>query len=277
MHKIAIYWKWWIWKSTISSNLSASLSIIWKKVLHIWCDPKKDSTKKLLWWKKIESVMEILQKKNNIDEINELIVKWFNWIDCIEAGWPIPGTWCAGRWISRMFEIFDDIDLLDEMYDVLIFDVLWDVVCWWFASPLRLWYWEKVFIVISEEIMSMYACNNICKAINVYSSNNVYAWWVIVNMRHNDYDKKIIEDFVKKIWLKIVEFIPRDKNITNAEYDSKTILELDKDLETSKLFISLSEKLLHINKKNIKYKDPTPLDEEQFEEFFKSYSKKYDK
>lgn len=269
MERIAIYWKGWIWKSTISCNISAQFSKLWKKVLQIWCDPKADSTKKITGWKRISTVMEMLSRQNDYTSISELTTEGYNWIDCIEAWWPIPGTWCAGRWISKMFEIFDDVDLLKENYDVILFDVLWDVVCWWFASPLRVWYGEKIFMVISEEIMSMYACNNICKAVNQYNRNGIYIWWVIVNARSNTLNKDIIIKFVEKIWLDIIAFIPRSNMIACAEYKAMTLSEYNPDAEVIKVFDKLVQDILSVKKGD--KKNPMPMDEEEFDNFFKSF------
>lgn len=269
MERIAIYGKWWIWKSTISTNISACYSMKWKKVLQVGCDPKKDSTKKLLQGKKIPSVLELIKNTEEFSDIKELTTKWFNSIDCIESWWPIPWTGCAGRWIAKMFEIFDDVDLLNTDYDIVLFDVLWDVVCWGFASPLREWYWEKIFIVISEEIMSMYACNNICKAVLEYSDNWIYIWWIIVNARNNNINKTVIEKFVNKIWLNIIAFIPRSEVIACAEYKSMSLAEYNNDSEVIKTFYELIENIWKIDKKNSK--TPKPMNDEDFEEFFKTF------
>lgn len=269
MERIAIYWKWWIWKSTISSNISWQFSARWKSVLQVWCDPKADSTKKITWWKRIPTVMQMLSKQDDYVSVEELTVKWFNGIDCIEAGWPIPWTGCAWRWISKMFEIFDDIDLLEEEYDLMLFDVLWDVVCGWFASPLRVWYWKKIFIVISEEIMSMYACNNICRAVNQYSRNGIYVWGIIVNARSNTLNKDIIRSFVDKIWLDIIAWIPRSDVIACAEYKAKTIAEYMPESEIAKVFNKLVDDIIAVNKGDKSL--PHPMSEEEFDEFFKSF------
>ena len=217
-------------------------------------------------------MMEMLSKNDEFISINELTVKWFNWIDCVEAGGPIPWTWCAWRWISKMFEIFDDIELLEENYDIILFDVLWDVVCWWFASPLRLWYWEKIFIVISEEIMSMYACNNICRAVNMYSKNGIYIWWIIVNARSNTLNKKIIEKFVEKIGLNIIAFIPRSDIIACAEYKAKTVLEYCPEAKVVDIFDKLVDDIVNISK--VDKGNPIPMDDEEFDDFFKKFEVK---
>ncbi len=47
-HRIAIYGKGGIGKSTIATNLSILFAKSGKKVLHVGCDPKRDSSLKLL-------------------------------------------------------------------------------------------------------------------------------------------------------------------------------------------------------------------------------------
>lgn len=269
MERIAIYWKWWIWKSMVSCNISAQFSKLWLKVLQVGCDPKADSTKKLTSWKRIPTMMERLWTQEDYVSIQELTIRGFSGIDCIEAWWPIPWTWCAWRGISKMFEVFEDVDLLKENYDVLLFDVLWDVVCWWFASPLRVGYWEKIYIVISEEIMSMYACNNICKAVNQYSCNWIYIAGIIVNARSNSLNKDIIEKFVEKIGLKIVAFIPRSDVIACAEYKAMTLLEYRPGAEVVKTFDNLVQTILHTEMWS--KCTPLPMTEEEFDNFFKSF------
>nr|MDD3720122.1 AAA family ATPase [Candidatus Gracilibacteria bacterium] len=268
MERIAIYGKGGIGKSTISTNISACFSLKGKKVLQIGCDPKRDSTKKLLQGKKITPVMEMIKSNDDFVDVKELVIRGFNGIDCIEAGGPIPGTGCAGRGISKMFEIFDDVDLLKTDYDVILFDVLGDVVCGGFASPLRVGYGEKVFIVISEEIMSMYACNNICKAVLEYSRNGIYVGGVIVNARDNNINKKVIEAFVNKINLDIIVWIPRSDVIAMAEYKAMSLAEYAPDSDVIKIFYKLNDDIVSITKAQKKL--PTPMGDEEFEEFFKN-------
>ncbi|MCK7536248.1 MAG: hypothetical protein MZV63_37310 [Marinilabiliales bacterium] len=54
--------------------------------------------------------------------------------------------------------------------DVIVYDVLGDVVCGGFAMPMREGYAQDIYLVTSGELMSLYAANNICKAIKRLSS-----------------------------------------------------------------------------------------------------------
>lgn len=61
--RVAFYGKGGIGKSTIASNVSALLAMQGKKVLHIGCDPKADSTR-LLCKERIKTVLEVLEEKD---------------------------------------------------------------------------------------------------------------------------------------------------------------------------------------------------------------------
>ena len=145
-------------------------------------------------------------------------------IDCVEAGGPSAGVGCGGRGISRMLEIFNAAKLPDSgRYDTCIFDILGDVVCGGFASPLKKDFGEKVIIVASEEVMALYAANNIAKAVVNYSSNGVVLAGIILNLRDNREDREPAYRFAKLLNTEIIGFIPRDPLVREAEYRRMTV------------------------------------------------------
>ena len=64
--RIAFYGKGGIGKSTIASNVSAAFALQGKRVLHIGCDPKADSTKGLMGGRRIPTVLEQLRQKGEL-------------------------------------------------------------------------------------------------------------------------------------------------------------------------------------------------------------------
>lgn len=272
MKKIVIYGKWWIWKSTTSTHLSVAFAKKWLKVLQVWCDPKHDSCKRVLSWvRDIPTVIELSKDRDVYNFTKDLIVhKWRFWIDCIEAWWPIAWLWCAWRWISLMFEIFDEIWLLSESnYDVVIFDVLWDVVCGWFASPIKVWFADQVYIVLSEEIMSLYAANNISKAIVNYQKNGIWLSWIILNLRWNESNIQVVNDFVWRLWSEIVWIMNRSDWILQAEKKNMTLYEFDEKHNDLKKYDDLSDFML----KNVKKIIPITFTDREFDDFI--YDKFY--
>lgn len=165
--RVAFYGKGGIGKSTIASNVSALLAMQGKKVLHIGCDPKADSTR-LLCKERIKTVLEVLEEKD-YPEREDLVYRSESGVWCVESGGPEAGNGCAGMGIITAMKELERIGVLEEDWDVIIYDVLGDVVCGGFSVPMRQGYVDRVYIVSSADFMSLYAANNILKGVVSYS------------------------------------------------------------------------------------------------------------
>ena len=164
MKQIALYGKGGIGKSTTSANLSAALSESGLDILQIGCDPKRDSTRMLMQGRFIPTVMDHVRTKGDADvRLEDIMFTGYRGVRCVEAGGPEPGVGCAGRGIIATFQILERLGALKG--DIIVYDVLGDVVCGGFAMPMREGYAQEVYLVTSGELMSLYAANNICKAI----------------------------------------------------------------------------------------------------------------
>ena len=180
--RIAFYGKGGIGKSTIASNISALLAMQGKKVLHIGCDPKADSTR-LLCKKRIRTVLEVLEEKEN-PEREELIHRTESGVWCVESGGPEAGSGCAGLGIVTAMRELERLGILEEEWDAVVYDVLGDVVCGGFSVPMREGYVDKVYIVSSSDFMSLYAANNILKGVARYSDErNLFGGFVFNHIR----------------------------------------------------------------------------------------------
>ena len=169
MKQIALYGKGGIGKSTTSANLSAALSGMGLSVLQIGCDPKRDSTRMLMQGVFIPTVMDLVRTRGEAAvSLHDIVYTGYNGVRCVEAGGPEPGVGCAGRGIIATFQLLEKFGALTG--DVIVYDVLGDVVCGGFAMPMRQGYAQEIYLVTSGEMMSLYAANNICKAIQRLSS-----------------------------------------------------------------------------------------------------------
>ncbi|MFA5115968.1 MAG: nitrogenase iron protein [Candidatus Omnitrophota bacterium] len=251
--KIVIYGKGGIGKSMIAGNLSILYAKRGLKVLQIGCDPKHDSTRQVLGrGGKISTVMDVVSGKDLSSVAKEDIVfKGARNVDCIECGGPKPGVGCAGRGISLMFEILGNTGIIERgKYDVVIFDALGDVVCGGFAAPLRAGFADKAFIVISEELASLYAANNITQAVTHYAYNGIYLGGLILNLRDNGADVKHVYNFAGKLNTRILARIPRSEEITAAEHLNKTAAQEYPVSDITRVFSSLADNILSCGRKD---------------------------
>lgn len=178
---IAIYGKGGIGKSTTSSNLSVAFSKLGKRVLQIGCDPKHDSTftltKRLA--PTVIDALEAVQFHSEELRVEDFVAEGYNGVMCVEAGGPPAGTGCGGYVVGQTVKLLKEHHLLEDT-DVVIFDVLGDVVCGGFASPLQ--HADQALIVTANDFDSIFAMNRIVAAIHAKAKNyNVRLGGVIAN------------------------------------------------------------------------------------------------
>lgn len=265
MRQIAFYGKWGIGKSTTVSNISATLAKKWKKVLQIWCDPKHDSTRGLLSWVLLDPVLNIAKNVGSSFCLEDIMKVWFAGVNCIEAGGPEPWIWCAGRGITLVMDILNKFWVFQKDYDYVFYDVLGDVVCGWFAVPIRQYFAKEVYIVVSWEFMSLYAWNNIAKAIKSFWERwPVRLAWIIGNERNVKNERTVIENFAQRLGSTMIWYIPRDNIIQEAETSKKTVMEYAPRSNQATIYETLTE----VIEGNSHLVIPTPLSELELEQFY---------
>ncbi len=263
MHKIAIFGKGGIGKSTLSANLAVVFARQGRRVLLVGCDPKHDTTVAVTEGKPIPTVVEQSMFMGGRGNLARLVVTGRHGIDCVEAGGPEPGIGCAGRGVSRMIEVLEEAGgLKDDRYDIILFDVLGDVVCGGFAAPLRKGLADRVCIVMSEELMALYAANNIARAVRNYTSNGVRLVGMVANLRDPGADRESVERFATLIGTRVLTFLPRTTVVRQAEYKRLTVVEHAPEAEITQQIEALAAELLRIEPDSTPA--PTPLSDERF-------------
>lgn len=219
--RIAVYGKGGIGKSTFSANLSVLLSKAGYKVFLIGCDPKQD-TVRLITSGYIPSILDsyeqIMEKKM---ELSDCVVEGNYGIRCCEIGGPKPGVGCAGRGLIMALGLLKDKGLLNDP-DIIIYDVLGDVVCGGFATPITRGYADDIYIVSSGEQASLYAANNICKGMN---ENRKLIQGLILNSAGFANETEIVERFCEKTGIPLITRIPRDEVFPMMELAGKTAVD----------------------------------------------------
>ena len=264
MRKIAIYGKGGIGKSTTTQNTVAGLAEMGKKVMVVGCDPKADSTRLLLGGLAQKSVLDTLRDEGEDVELDEIMRTGFSNTSCVESGGPEPGVGCAGRGIITSINLLEQLGAFeaDKKLDYVFFDVLGDVVCGGFAMPIREKKAEEIYIVVSGEMMAMYAANNICKGIRKYAeAGGVRLGGLICNSRKVDNEQQMIEQLAKRLGTQMIYFVPRDNMVQKAEINRKTVIDYDPSHPQANEYRNLAKRI----DENDMFVIPNPLSIEELE------------
>jgi nitrogenase iron protein NifH len=268
VERIAVYGKGGIGKSVIASGLSTYHARQGRRVLHVGCDPKRDSCLRLLGHMAERTVVDAIGHEPGAVSPSQLLNEGRWGIQCIEAGGPEPGLGCGGRGVGLTVELLEEIELLrDELYDVALFDVLGDVVCGGFAAPLRRGFAHKVVIVLSEEPMALFAANNIAKAIVTYGENGVHLAGLVANLRSPQSDGELIHRFAQRLGTEVLTVVPRDPLVMEAERRCETVLDAAPDSPAALAIAELARRLDGRDCSSLV--PPTPLGDDEFWEFLK--------
>lgn len=258
----AVYGKGGSGKSSIAAALSCCFAQAGHRVLHIGCDPKSDSSRLLVHQGAISTVMGTVSSTSLYDA-SSLLMKGVHDITCVEAGGPEPGIGCAGRGITRTFEVLQELGVSLHSYDIVLYDVLGDVVCGGFAAPLRSGFADHVIVVVSGTGMSLFAANNIMKAAQRFRRNGVALAGLVANYHTGDSFRQRVGRFAEATNTRLLVEVPYDVEFQQAEERRMSICEFRPSSPTVALLRGLAAQLLEVSE----CPSPTPLGLNEFEQF----------
>jgi nitrogenase iron protein NifH len=270
LRQCAIYGKGGIGKSTTTQNLVAGLAELGKKVMIVGCDPKADSTRLILHSKAQNTIMEMAAEAGTVEdlELEDVLKMGYGDIKCVESGGPEPGVGCAGRGVITAINFLEEEGAYDEELDFVFYDVLGDVVCGGFAMPIRENKAQEIYIVVSGEMMAMYAANNISKGIVKYAnSGGVRLAGLICNSRNTDREDELIEALAAKLGTHMIHFVPRDNVVQRAEIRRMTVIEYDPAAKQADEYRALAQKIID----NEKLVIPTPCTMDELEDLLMEF------
>ncbi len=251
-----------IGKSTILANLAVIYARDGHRVLHVGCDPKHDSSVLLTNRLDVPTVVSRIVATGDVRE-QDVLIEGREGIDFIEAGGPEPGVGCAGRGIARMLEFFKHTNLVERRgYDLVLYDLLGDIVCGGFATPLRKGFGRKVLIVASDELMSLYAANNVARAVVNTRANGVVLCGLIANVKDARADVGIVERFASLLGTGVLGVVRRDRRFREAEYARRTLVEHSPRARSVSLLRDIAGRILAVDPDRVPV--PTPLSDVEF-------------
>jgi 3,8-divinyl chlorophyllide a/chlorophyllide a reductase subunit X len=219
---IAIYGKGGIGKSFTLANLSYMMAQQGKRVLLIGCDPKSDTTSLLFGGRACPTIIETSAKKKLAGEevkIGDVCFKR-DGVFAMELGGPEVGRGCGGRGIIHGFELLEKLGFHEWGFDFVLLDFLGDVVCGGFGLPIARDMCQKVIVVGSNDLQSLYVANNVCSAVEYFRKlgGNVGVAGIVIN---KDDGTGEAAAFAEKVGIPVLASIPANEDIRrkSANYE----------------------------------------------------------
>jgi chlorophyllide a reductase subunit X len=211
---IAIYGKGGSGKSFALSNLSYMMAQQGKRVLLIGCDPKSDTTSLLFGGKSCPTIIETSARKKLAGEEVKIEDVCFtrDGVFAMELGGPEVGRGCGGRGIIHGFELLEKLGFHDWGFDYVLLDFLGDVVCGGFGLPIARDMCQKVIVVGSNDLQSLYVANNVCSAVEYFRKlgGNVGVAGMLIN---KDDGTGEAQAFAEAVGIPVLCAIPADEDI----------------------------------------------------------------
>ncbi len=211
---IAIYGKGGSGKSFALANLSYMMAQQGKRVLLIGCDPKSDTTSLLFGGKSTPTIIETSSRKKLAgEEIGiEDVCFQRDGVFAMELGGPEVGRGCGGRGIIHGFETLEKLGFHEWGFDYVLLDFLGDVVCGGFGLPIARDMCQKVIVVASNDLQSLYVANNVCKAVEYFRKmgGNVGVAGMILN---KDDGTGEANAFAEAVGIPVLTAIPANEDI----------------------------------------------------------------
>jgi 3,8-divinyl chlorophyllide a/chlorophyllide a reductase subunit X len=260
---IAIYGKGGSGKSFALANLSYMMAQQGKRVLLIGCDPKSDTTSLLFGGKATPTIIETsARKKLAGEEISiEDVCFQRDGVFAMELGGPEVGRGCGGRGIIHGFETLEKLGFHEWGFDYVLLDFLGDVVCGGFGLPIARDMCQKVIVVASNDLQSLYVANNVCKAVEYFRKmgGNVGVAGILIN---KDDGSGEAQAFAKAVGIPELISIPAHEDIRKKSANYQIIG--TSESQWGSLFAELAE-----NVATAPPVRPTPLDQDGLLGLFK--------
>ncbi|MBI3180942.1 MAG: hypothetical protein HYZ28_02230 [Myxococcales bacterium] len=257
-----------IGKTTVATNLGEALVALDQRVAITGCSPKSSLIDVYDMGDRMAPILDLKRREGiTAQNIGKAVQRTSTGILLCETGGPEPGVGCAGVGLPIAFQELEEHKHQLDGFDAVnyaFYDLLGDVVCGGFFTPMR-GGGREALVVISGELMAVYAGNNILRAVKALGDDVRVAGYV-VNMRGVPHEEEVVRAFSERTQVPILASIPRESaTFKHAERERKTVLSALPESPIAATFRELARRL-HSSASEVV---PKPID--RYDELYDLY------
>ena len=227
-HHIAFYGKGGVGKTTLATNISASLVEAGFSVALVGCDSKADSAALLNGGHSIPNVLDQMRNKSTIT-VDSIVHSGFKGIRCVELGDPgysgiftTTGISSAIKELKRL-RVFEQIDA-----DFVFYDITGESSYAVLHAIIRQIELSRLFVVTTADYKALQAANDAFGFLEQHNSDSnipLPMGGLILNSISNSFEEAFVNDFAFHTNARTIGKVPRSLVVRQSELYGQTVIE----------------------------------------------------
>ena len=136
--------------------------------------------------------------------------------------------------------------------------------------PIREGFAREIYLICSGGFMSIYAANNIARAVQrLASRGDTGLAGIICNSNGDiDFERAFVPEFARRLGTTFVRFVPRSPVIQACELEGRAVVEHSPESEEATVFRDLAKAIMENDSRVI----PTPINDlAELEQLYRKY------
>lgn len=222
---IALYGKGGAGTTTVASNMSVALAEAGLNVVQVGFDPGNDSTGVLRANWKVKTLLDAVLEGGDA-AYQDAVVTGYKGILCIETGLPSNNSICTDDHSLAVIDLLKGRSFVESHNpDLVIYDLSGESFCSGSVVSLMGELAEQVYFVSSADLRSLFAANNMFRAISGQVPSSLHFGGIIANNLTSTFSESIITDFAGKTGTKVVGSIPRSLVVMQCSLYNQSVIE----------------------------------------------------
>lgn len=246
-HHIAFYGKGGVGKTTLVTNISASLVEAGFGVMLVGCDPKGDSASLLNNSFPVPNVLDQIRNHATIT-LESVVHTGFKGITCVELGDPTSSATCSSAELSRAIKELKRLQVFEKVNpDYVLYDISGDSSFAALHSVIRQVDITRLCVVTTADFKALQAANDVFSFLaqhNGESETPIPMGGLILNSITSSFEEAFVNDFAFHTNARTIGKVPRSLVVRQCELYGQTVIESNPQSNQSYYYRRLANQLV---------------------------------